>query len=200
MKLDLLEIVLALVVTSLHSPLARPQASAYPRHSRVGELDLRIIPDKETYSLNDNLSTTKEFTNLTRKTLCFPKPAEEVEEPARGYLTTRLVGPDGAPEEEQFLEHYSGGGTWPQDNLVKEIREQWIWLAPNATYLTVPKVNVTKLATPGQRRVDATYQPPDGSYQPEKFRDYLNTAARIAGCTVPRKVVPAKQVVVDVSP
>ena len=185
---------------SLYSPFARSQASAHSRHSRVGEFKLRIIPDKETYSLTDKLSTTKEFTNLTRETLCFPEPAEEVEEPAQGYLITKTIGPDGAAEDEQFIEHYSGGGTWPQDKLVKEIREQWIWLAPNAIYLTVPRVNIAKLETPGQRRLEATYRPPEGSYRPVEFRDYLETAARIAGCTVPHKVVSAKQVVVNVSP
>jgi hypothetical protein len=200
MRDAIIRTVLPLIVLGVCSPFAWPQTSKSPVKPRVSELKLQIIPEKETYSLADRLSVRTEFTNITGRTLCFPQPSQKDEVPAQGYVITEAIGPPDTPGEDHFLDHYDGGGTWPLDKLVQEIRERWIWLAPNAVYRTGLAQIRTNFSTPGQWRLEAAYHSPEGSFHPAEFRKYLSTAGRIAGCTVPQSVVSAEPISLSVSP
>lgn len=120
MDREIIRTVLLLLCAGLCIPNGWPQASRKPANAAVAELRIRIIPDKETYKLNSKLSAATEFTNLTDKTLCFPKPSQVPEMPWRGIVAIRAIGPVGAASEERFLEHYDGGGTWPLEKLVQK--------------------------------------------------------------------------------
>jgi hypothetical protein len=200
MKRGVLLAVTLVLWTGRFYPFAWSQTSAIPVLSKRAELQMRIVPDKATYSLKDKLATAIEFINLTEKTLCFPKPSRQTEVPARGFVRITTIGPKGSDEGELLIDHYDGGITWPVEKLAQEIREQWIWLAPNAVYRTSPEQTIAELRVSGQWRLEATYRPPEGSFHPAESKNYLNSAAQIAGCSVPQKVVSAHPISVIVSP
>ncbi len=192
---------LLLVVAGVCWRFVWPQAPRNPARSTVSELKLQIVPDKATYSLNDRISTKLEFMNIAGRTLCFPRPSQEAEEPEQGYVITKAVAPPETPDKDRFLDHYDGGIAWPREKLVQEIRERWIWLAPGAEYSTGSVQIRMKLSAPGQWRLEATYHPPEGSFgKPAEFRKYIDSASHIAGCTVPQGVVSAEPISFNVTP
>ena len=168
------------------------------------ELKLRIIPDKETYSRDEDVSARIEFINLTDKTLCFPEPAQGAEVSGSGYLTTRaaLVNPtEGMKfEDELLIDHYGGGPTFPREKLVSEIEQSWVKLAPNQAYVVTSAKATLNLHSTGPWRLWATYNPPECSYNVAECMLYLKSTAESVGCTVPEKAVTAKSVMVNVVP
>ena len=72
---------LALATVTLWSLIARAQKAGDPVPKKKPELKLRIVIEKETYSLNEKLFAKIEFTNLTNTTLCFPEPEQRFVDP-----------------------------------------------------------------------------------------------------------------------
>jgi hypothetical protein len=167
--------------------------------SKHAELRLRIMPDKETYSLHDEIFTKVEFTNVSNLTVCFPEPAQEYVAASQGVLTRKLIGSTGTEENERFLEVFDGAGTWPRDKLIAEIKTQWVRLAPNETYVTKSSSG-GKLNAVGKWQLEASYRPPEGSFKPAAYRKYLASAAKKTGCTLPQMDISANKIVSIVSP
>ena len=122
------------------------------------QLKLRILVNKEDYSLNENVTVKAELTNLTSKTLCFPVPDQDCETVATGFVVT--TGTPVSPREiDEFLCHVDGGGAVGTD-LDSQIKERWIKLPPKAVYVTnTAKAQVT-LDEIGNWRLMASYHPP----------------------------------------
>jgi len=179
----------------------QPQSSEKNKalHPKAPELKLRIIPDKETYSVHDKVFTKTEFTNLTDKTLCFPEPIQGQAVPTSGYLMTEADRPD-AQDRDRFIEVFDGVGEWPRDKLLAEIEKSWIKVPPNAVYVTKPVDAIVDLQVRGPWRLRTSYYPPEGSFNPAKYRDYLQSTAQTVGCTVPEITVSANPVTVNVVP
>jgi len=161
-------------------------------------LRLTMISSKDTYALKEGILIKTIFTNQSDKTLCFPKPEQEIEVPAQGYLTIKIVGPPGASEIEAFIDHIDGRGTWPREKLLLEIKQRWIKLPPNETYTTaLERVRATP-DSPGQWRLTETYLPPEGSFGGDAYRNELKSAANNAGCTLPETEVSAETIMINV--
>ncbi len=157
-------------------------------------IELRTISDKETYALKESIMVKSELTNLSTKVLCFPRPSQVCEDSALGYLVTKGIPPAGARDTDQFVCHTDGGGTWPREKLILEIKQKWIKLAPGKQYVTETIHVPIDLTAAGQWQLETTYHPPEGAFQPTKFRDYLNSAAKEAGCWVPQGKVIAEPI------
>jgi hypothetical protein len=165
---------------------------------KAAELKLRIIPDRETYSLHDKALTKAELINLTNKTLCFPEPARNCEDTSSGSLiTTSESAVTG--EREWFHCHIDGRGV-PREELVAEIEQHWIKLAPNAAYVTKSAEAYGDLFVVGQWRLKAIYRPPKCSFNIAECANHIRSAAQSVGCTVPEMASSAKPVTVNVVP
>src|SRR5271169_6319698 len=101
----------------LSSMASWPQTAVEVRPSSTPELNLKTILAKQTYNLNEVVVTQAVFTNLTEKTLCFPKPDQERTNSMQGYLTTEVIPPPGAEEREAFIEVIDGRAVWPRERL-----------------------------------------------------------------------------------
>ena len=91
-------------------------------------LKMEILLRKETYRSTEDISTATSFLNLSDKTLCFPKPAQEQINSVQGFLTTKVIAPVGDGDAEMFIEVVDSRGTWPRDKLVQEIKSKWVKL------------------------------------------------------------------------
>jgi hypothetical protein len=173
--------------------------SKNPAQPEKTELTLKIILDKGTYALHDKVFAKTAFTNVSQETLCFPEPAQEEIVATRGVLTMILTRPDSS-EEGQFLKTFDARWTWPREKLLPEIKEHWIWLTPNAVYVTKSVQLQTTLSEPGDWRLKTTYRPPEGAFGPTEYKEYLSSAALSAGCTLPQSDVSAEPTRFSVSP
>lgn len=161
------------------------------------ELKLRIVVEKDTYTLNERVTVKSEFTNLTSKTICFPVPDQDCKTTATGSVLT-TGEPAGARDYDLFLCHAHGGGP-TRAELGSEIRNRWIKLPPNAVYVTKPAQAIASLNQTGEWKLKASYDPPVGAYS----RDYekmLQSAAEDEGCSLPRSMVDAEPKIISVLP
>jgi hypothetical protein len=164
------------------------------------ELKIRIVPNKETYSLQEKVFTKTEFTNLTDKTLCFPAPAQPQEIVGRGYVEVHGESSNDNTERQYWPDHYDGGPNWPREKLLKEIEEQWIKLAPNATYETKSSIVKLDLDVSGGWRLRGSYQPPQCSFNTLICNESFRATVKSTGCVVPEKFVTAEPVTIYVVP
>jgi hypothetical protein len=176
------------------------QVAPRSAHKVRPELKLRIVPDNEAYSLHEKVFTKTEFTNLTGKTLCFQKPAQAHEIVGVGYVKVNGEFLDDSSDGQIFIDHYDGGPTEPREKLLEEIEQQWIKLAPNATYETKSAVVHLDLSVSGRWRLKGAYHPPECSFNTVRCNDYLRSTAQSAGCFVPEKFVAAEPVTINVAP
>jgi hypothetical protein len=163
------------------------------------QLKLKIIPSKETYSLNDRVFTKSELTNLTDKTLCFPQPVQDCESTDFGSLVTtgEAVATD---ENERFICHLDGRSA-PREQLLREIDEKWVKVAPGTVYTSNTSEAQVSLSTFGRWRLRASYHPPEAAFgNANQFRTSLQSAAQSFGCVVPEKYVSAEPVIITVVP
>src|SRR5579871_2466382 len=82
-----------LIVCMLAQQSSRPQ------------LKLRIVVDKDIYSLNDRVMVKSELTNLTSKTLCFPVPDQDCETTGNGWVLTEGEPVKAGDERDLFICH-----------------------------------------------------------------------------------------------
>jgi hypothetical protein len=162
------------------------------------ELKLRLLPEKETYGLNEPLLTRIELTNLTDGTLCFPEPAQGYENPIQGSVRLVGYGPNGR-DRDHFLEHFAG--VFPSDDkLLEEIEKRWIKLRPNQIYLTKRTVAPFQLDTPGEWRIYGGYDAPVASFNSKASKERLRVLAEKAGCSPPSLDVFAPVLTIRVVP
>jgi hypothetical protein len=174
------------------------QTAAGKDRSGTPVLRLKLIPNKETYAVKESVLTKTTFTNLSDAVLCFPKPEQGRQVPAQGYLAIEVAGPPSAEEHEYFLEHIDGRGTWPREKLLLEIEQDWIKLPPSETYTTASARVIATLDVPGQWLLTEKYLPPEGSFGGDAYRNYLTSAAKSAGCTLPVTEVSAETVAINI--
>ncbi len=168
---------------------------------KTPELELRIIPDKETYVLNEAIFAKMEIVNLTDRTLCFPEPSQTHEIVATGFLSTRLsrIDKNGKKvERDFFVDHYDGGPTWPREKLLSEIEQSWVKLAPNQTYRLKSGKSRLSVDAIGQYQFTTTYNPPECSFNVAECMNYLRSTAESVGCSVPKTLVTALPVYLTV--
>jgi hypothetical protein len=166
-------------------------------------LKLTTVPNKAAYSLNETVLTRTVFTNLSDKTLCFPKPDQERYDSVQGDLNTKVIPPPGSPETDRFIfiNVIDRRVVWPQETLLKEIKERWVMLHPRSEYTTESVQVKEHFNLPGEWRLQKTYRPPDGSFDPKgAYRDRLKAAALSVGCTLPETKVSAGIVPITIAP
>jgi hypothetical protein len=174
-----------LAVCTLAQPTEAPQ------------LKLRIMVEKDKYTVGERVMVKSELTNLTSKTLCFPVPDQDCETTGIGSIIT-TTDPVGSGQIDRFLCHADGGGAWGAQ-LESEISNRWIKLAPNAVYTTKLAEAKTSPNQPGGWRLRASYNPPVGAFN----RDYVKTlqsAAERLGCMLPESTAVAKPRIISVLP
>src|SRR5215475_9198948 len=158
---------------------------------------LRILPDKETYTVDEPLFLRLEFTNITDVTLCFPVPRSRYEEDATsGYTVVRGEGPHGR-DWEHFIEHHDG--SFPADEkLREEIERSWIKLAPNQIYVSDTKPATFRLGEPGRWKLQATYHPPESPFGGKVEQIRMKRVAQSLGCTPPERLTSAAESAIQV--
>ena len=160
-------------------------------------LKMEILLPKETYRSTEDISTATSFLNLSDKTLCFPKPAQEQINSVQGFLSTKVIAPVGDGDAEMFIDVVDTRGTWPRDKLVQEIKSKWVKLLPGHEYATESAQLKQKFDRPGEWQVQRTYSPPHGSAQ---YREMIQSASAIVGCTVPLAKVSTETVTITIVP
>jgi hypothetical protein len=161
------------------------------------QLSLRIITDKDSYALKENIVVKAELTNLTSKTLCFPVPDPECSTPQTEWVNIDAE-PLSSTEREQFICHVDGRGAVGNE-LDSNIRDRWIKLAPNVIYLLHPTAKKLTLNEAGDWRLTASYHPPEGSFNAQ-YKSVLRTSAQNAGCQLPESVAVAEPKIINVRP
>ena len=162
------------------------------------ELALSVILGVENYSLRENVSPKARFTNVSNATLCFPEPPLEYVSADSGVLATTLRAPEGH-DNSQFLEVFDGAGPRSREELLQQVKKRWVWLRPSESYTTKSVPLKTTLDVPGQWRIEMSYRPPEGSFRPAKYRKYLSSVAKSAGCTLPQVEIAAEPIGFSVS-
>lgn len=165
--------------------------------AKTPELKLSTIIEKDTYFLHEKVRVRTEFTNLSGKLLCFPPPAQECNVPAMGSVIT-TGRPVKASEYDHFICVIDGSGPWPREKLLATIELHWVKIPPNLTYTTGFAAAVVELNAPGEWRLESTYHPPVGPFNPKAYREYLESAAAEEGCSIPKVGVSAEPLTVTV--
>jgi hypothetical protein len=160
------------------------------------QLKLRIVVDKDVYTLKERLLVKAELTNLTSKTLCFPEPDPNCENTENGSLVT--TGEPINREKEQFICHLHGRGAAGAE-LDSEIRNRWIKLPPNAVYVTKPAEAKATLSEVGDWRLKASYHPPEPAFSRD-YKKVLQSAAQNEGCNLPESSAVAEPKIINVLP
>jgi hypothetical protein len=160
------------------------------------QLKLRIVADKDIYTLNERVIVKAEFTNLTSKTLCFPVPNQDCESTRTGSVVT--TGESVNPGGEQFICHLDGGGAAGTE-LESEIKNRWVKLPPNAVYVTNAAEAKATLSEVGDWRLSASYHPPEPAFNSD-YKKVLQSAAENAGCSLPDSSVVARPKIINVLP
>jgi hypothetical protein len=161
------------------------------------QLKLRLVTEKDLYTLNERVMVKSELTNLTSKTLCFPVPDQDCETTAIGSIIT-TGDPVKAGQVDRFICHADGGGP-SEAQLESEIKNRWIKLPPNAVYTTKFAEAQASLNQLGDWRLRASYYPPVGAFS----RDYvtvLQSAAERMGCKLPDSEAVAEPKIIRVLP
>jgi hypothetical protein len=160
------------------------------------QLKLRIITDKDIYTLNERVMARVEFTNLMTKTLCFPIPNSDCESSETGSAVT--TGESVKTGRDQFICHLDGGGVG-RPELESAIENHWIKLPPNAVYLTKAAEAKVTLSEVGDWRLSASYHPPEPAFNRD-YKKVMESAAEEAGCTLPDSSVIAQPRTISVLP
>jgi hypothetical protein len=160
------------------------------------QLKVRIVADKEIYTLNERVMVKVEFTNLTSKTLCFPVPNQDCGSTRTGSVVTTGESVNGGGE--QFICHLDGGGAAGAE-LESEIKDRWIKLPPNAVYVTKGAEAQATLSEVGDWRLTASYPPPEPAFDGD-YKKVLQSSAENAGCNLPDKSVVARPKIINVFP
>src|SRR5690242_10263178 len=85
-----------LLFMSISSGQIEPQSIHNPSpHSEVGELKVRTMPAAQEFTTTTPISLSYELTNLTGHTLCLPEPGIDSQSAPEGYMSIRIVAPDG---------------------------------------------------------------------------------------------------------
>jgi hypothetical protein len=161
------------------------------------QLKLRLVTEKDSYTLNERVMVKSELTNLTSKTLCFPVPDQDCETTAIGSIVT-TGDPVKSGQVDRFICHADGGGP-SEAQLESEIKNRWIELPPNAVYTTKFAEAQASLNQLGDWRLRASYHPPVGAFS----RDYvtvLQSAAERIGCKLPDSAAVAEPKIISVLP
>lgn len=193
-----LSILFVLCTFVLSSVATRSQIEVKALSPSTPELKIKTILSKPTYNLNENAVTQTVFTNLSEKTLCFPKPDQERMNSTEGYLITKVMPPSGVQETEIFIDVIDGRGIWPREKLRAEIQQHWVKVPPRMEYTTESAQVKTNFNWPGEWRVQKTYRPPEGSFDPAGYRERMKFAALSVGCTLPETEVSAEVVTLTV--
>ncbi len=156
------------------------------------ELKIEIVSDRQTYSKGSSVFSETGFTNTSVNILCFPEPDQRSETSEKGFVIRVVLRPPNAPVEDEFIEHFDGATTPAREELIREIKENWIWLKPGGVHVSPSVLLRKELNSPGHWGLHAAYHPPEGSFKPAAFRAYLNSAARSAGCSIPQTAVSAE--------
>ena len=165
-------------------------ALAFPQQAAKPQLRLRLLVDKETYSLKERVIARAELTNLTSNTLCFPVPDLECDTTGTGAVVVSGEPVNENGEVDKFICHADSRG-FTGAELDRQIRERWIKLAPNGVHVTSPREAKLILNQLGNWTLRASYHPPQGSFS-AKYKTVLQTAAQKAGCDVPQSAAEAE--------
>ena len=185
---------LAFAVCSLTSSSQTPETNEL---AGVPDLVLQIVPEKRSYRLNERGFARVEMRNQSKKTLCFSRPSQECRDSWPGSVLV-TANPVFATENEMFICARCGGGTYPLEKLIAEIKTRWIWLAPNETYIMPAAPILADLRVMGRWELRAAYSPPEGSFNVAAVTKYLAKAAEAAGCSIPTGTFNAKPVFMEV--
>src|SRR5215469_7445676 len=153
------------------------------------QMKVRIVADKDVYTVNERVMVKSELTNLTSKTLCFPVPDQDCEITGTGWIVTIGV-PASYADYGVFTCHADGGGP-SRVELESEIKNRWIKLPPNAVYLTKAAEAKASLDQAGDWRLMASYHPPVGAFSPDYVK-VLRSAAENVGCKLPDSTAAAE--------
>src|SRR5262249_54575770 len=138
-------------------------ALAFPQQAAKPQLRLRLLVDKETYSLKEKVIARAELTNLTSNSLCFPVPDLECDTTGTGAVVVFGEPVNENGEIDKFICHADSTGL-TEAELDRQIREQWIKLAPNGVHVTSPTEAKLILNHLGNWTLRAAYHPPRGSF------------------------------------
>jgi len=167
------------------------------QQTEAPQLKLRIVTEKDTYTLNERVMVKSELTNLTSKTLCFPVPDQDCETTAIGSIVT-TGDPIKAGQVDRFICHADGGGP-SEPQLEPEIKDRWVMLSPNAVYTTKFAAAKAGLNQLGDWRLRASYHPPVGAFS-RNYVTMLQSAAERIGCTLPDSTAVAEPKIISVLP
>jgi hypothetical protein len=175
--------------------LALVAVSVLAQRAAPPQLQIRILPNKSTYSLTEKVIIKSELTNVSAKTLCFPAPDQNCETTNTGWIVTtgERINPANSEERDRFICHADGGGEIGE-NLDSQIRERWIKLPPGGVYVTNAAEAKARLNEVGDWKLTASYHPPVGAFNP-KYTTTLQTAARKASCELPSAVQAEPEIV-----
>lgn len=171
---------------------------AGPQNSlQESDLTVRIVLDKTTFALHEKVSVRIEFKNSGRKTYCFPKPTRDW---TNDYPGSAVVIGQPATEPgdfESYICHFDSGGPRVTD-LVSDIKQNWIKIAPNATYVTDGAEAIVDLDRQGEWQLETEYWEPQGAFHPAEIMKELKLASERAGCTVPMAPISSEPVTIHV--
>jgi hypothetical protein len=159
------------------------------------QLKVRLLTEKDVYTLNERVVVKSELTNLTSRTLCFPVPDQECETTSTGWVIATLE-PSNSDERDSFICHTDGRGA-ERAKLESDIKNHWVMLAPNAVYTTKAAEVNARLNVVGDWKLKASYHPPVGAFSANYEKD-LQSAADGFGCRLPDSTAVAEPKVVTV--
>jgi|SRR3954468_14048564 hypothetical protein len=166
--------------------------TAFSAAQSKGALQLRITPERDEYFVDETALVKAELTNVSSKTLCFPKPNQECFDGSIGSLLTGGL-PENIKDGVVFFCHVDAPGKWGSE-LEQSVKSEWIRLEPGKSYVTKYAKVQAKLDVTGQWNLLATYTPPEGAFSRD-YRKHLQAAAQKAGCTMPEDPVAANATV-----
>lgn len=84
-------------------------AVAFCQSNVSPELKIQIVVGKNKFAIGEHVMAKTQLTNTTGKTLCFPKPAQDCQTAAIGWIV--ITGESkGSSDHEQFICVIDGGG------------------------------------------------------------------------------------------
>jgi hypothetical protein len=190
---------LTTAVVVAFSVCALSKTQLHDSSQKKPDLKVTVIPEGKNFVLHESVYTRVEFRNLGPKTYCFPKPSRDCTNDFPGSaVTTGRPAVENNEEFRQFICHYDSGGPPRASNLESEIKQRWVMLAPNDVYLgdrAEAKVNLNLL---GEWRLETTYSPPTGAFNPAAVKKYLTSMAERAGCILPQAQIESEPVTIQV--
>ena len=116
-----------LPIAVLITPLLSAQNATSALVPKPPLLRLEVVPANTTYRVGEAVVVKYKITNLSDKTICFPRPDTKTADEVEGYIRTIATGRGG--ESETFIEGFYPSGI-PDQQLINEANEKWIKLAP----------------------------------------------------------------------